>query len=72
MLAQTLHEYQIKEIERIGKMIAQGLDSADIVREPQRLFGFYTAARSRYLDLLRRVGNFGRGQVNAELKRQGA
>jgi ABC-type microcin C transport system permease subunit YejB len=72
MLAQILHEFQTKEIERIGKLIAAGLDSADILKNPQRLFGFYRQARLRYLEMLTRVGNFGRGQVNAELKRQGA
>lgn len=74
MYAQTLHEYQTKEIEQIGKLIAGGLASTDLIGpgSADRLFLYRRQARARLIDILVRTGSFGRTQVNAELKRQGA
>lgn len=70
MLAQVMHEYQTKEIERIGELIAGGLQVKDIMRAPTKLFGYRTLMKKRLLEILNRAGQFGQAQVNAELKRQ--
>lgn len=47
MLAQVMHEYQTKEIERIGGLVAGGLQAVDIVKSPAKLFGYRAQMRNR-------------------------
>lgn len=71
MYAQAIHEFQTKEIERIGTLIAGGLDSADLIgpRAANKLFKYRNVLRGKLLEILDQTARFGRGQVNAELKR---
>ena len=73
MISQAIHGVQTKEIERIGKLIAGGLDSADLLgaKSRGRLFAYRNQLRSRLIEIMTKAGNFGSGQVNAELARQG-
>ena len=68
----ALVEFQELEIVRIGRMIAGGLDIANLIGgDSSGLFNFRRPLRGKLLNLMTRVKNFGIGQVADETKRQG-
>jgi hypothetical protein len=73
MYARTLHEFQAKEIDRIGALVARGMDTADLIgsRDANKLFAHRARLKSRLLGILGEIGNFGKTQVKAEIARQG-
>lgn len=68
-----MFEFQKKEIERIGRLITDGrIDSLRVAQGGGYggLFAYRKQLKNRLIEIMTRLGNFGRGQVNAEIKRQ--
>lgn len=68
--AERLHRWQDATIARITRKIR--VESEDVLRSGLGLFGSTPELRSELLNIRTRIANFGRGQLNEELKRQGS
>lgn len=73
MYRAALFEYQMKEIGILSKKIKEGLDIREVLRsDSSKIWTFRNKLRNRLLEIMTRTMNFGRGQVQDELKRQQA
>lgn len=71
MYAQTIHEFQSKEIDGIIKDVRNGLEAGDLMGGSGRaVFRYRPILRARLIEIMTRVRNFGRAQVQQELARQ--
>lgn len=71
LYASRLYEYQDMAIRRIRKLVAEGAGLNKIVELNQDgFFGYGKRAKSELVDLRERIADFGRGQVQDEIKRQ--
>ena len=72
MYAAVLHKYTALAAGKIRKMVAAGLDAREVPgMNSDGFFGYGRKLRGELLNRRERIANFGRGQVNEELKRQG-
>lgn len=71
MLRSAFLEFQDKEIARIQRMVAQGLDIRKLLgASSDQIFGFRRQLKMRVLTIMERTRNFARSQVQDELGRQ--
>jgi len=71
MYAATLYKFTALAVERIAKMVASGMDARELAGlNEDGFFGYGRRLRAELLNRRERIANFGRGQVNEELKRQ--
>lgn len=71
MHAAIFHKYTALAVEKIRKMVAVGLSARELLAmNEDGWFGFGRRIRTELLNARERAMNFGRGQVNDELKRQ--
>lgn len=71
--ASALFEARDKELADLRRRIASGeVQVKDLASQDTHVFRHRTIARSRLLEVLNRVRNFGIGQVSDELVRQGS
>lgn len=69
--AGVMFKYEAKEIERIERLVKEGLDPVDIVGDDKgALFGFRRQARNDLINNMNQTKNFGAAQVKKELGRQ--
>jgi len=72
MYAATIHKFTALAVEKIKRMVADGLDAKQLQGlNEDGFFGYGRRLRAELLNRRERIMNFGRGQVNEELKRQG-
>jgi hypothetical protein len=73
MYAATLHKYTALAVEKIKSLVTAGLDASQIGGlNDDGFFGYGRRLRADLINRRERIANFGRGQVNQELKRQSA
>jgi hypothetical protein len=71
MYAAVCHKYTALAVEKIGKMVAAGLSAKELAgMNEDGFFGYGRRFRAELLNRRDRMANFGRGQVNEEIKRQ--
>ena len=71
MYAAVLHKFTALAVERIRKLVGAGLDARELMGlNEDGFFGYARRLRAELLNRRERIVNFGRGQVNEELKRQ--
>lgn len=66
--AERLHRWQQTAIEKIHRAVA--LDGSRVLTSGLNLYGAIPELRNDLLNIRSGISNFGRGQVNEELKRQ--
>lgn len=72
MYAATIHKFTALAVEKIKSMVAEGLDAKELMGlNEDGFFGYGRRFRAELLNRRERIMNFGRGQVNEEIKRQG-
>lgn len=72
MYAAVLYRYTALAVEKIRRLVAEGLDAREIPGlNDDGFFGYGRRLRGELMNRRERIANFGRGQVNEELKRQG-
>lgn len=73
MYAAVLYKYTALAVDKIKRLVAQGLNARELKGlNDDGFFGYARRLRTELLNRRERIVNFGRGQVNDELKRQRA
>jgi hypothetical protein len=71
MYSAVLYKFTALAVEKIGSMVAEGLSPTELMGvNEDGFFGFGRRLRAELLNRRERIANFGRGQVNEEIKRQ--
>jgi len=71
MYSATLYKFTALAVDKIGKMVAAGLSAKEMAdMNEDGFFGYGKRLRAELLNRRERIANFGRGQVNEEIKRQ--
>lgn len=71
MYAAVLHKYTALAVEKMSKLIAAGMSARELKGlNEDGFFGYGRRLKADLLNRRERIVNFGRGQVNEEIKRQ--
>lgn len=71
MYAAVLHKYTARAVEKIGKLVAAGLDAHELMGlNSDGFFGMARRLRADLINRRERIVHFGRLQVADEIKRQ--
>ena len=71
MYAAAFFKFQSKEIDRISRLVREGVSVAELLgKQKDTLFGFRRPLKNELLNNLTQTRNFGMGQVRDELDRQ--
>ena len=73
MYAAVLYKFTALAVEKMRRLIGAGLDAREMLGlNGDGFFGYGRRLKTELLNRRERMMNFGRGQVNDELKRQRA
>ena len=71
MYAAVIYKFTALAVDKIAKMVAEGLSPKELMGvNEDGFFGFGRRLKAELLNRRERIANFGRGQVNEEIKRQ--
>ena len=72
MYAAAIHKFTALAVAKIRRLVAAGMSAQELgAMNEDGFFGFGRRLRGELVNRRERIANFGRGQVNDELKRQG-